>query len=61
MVRGTLEKTLNALLDEEADELCPAQRYERSADRVDTVSNLKQNVYKHIERWRNQAIEGVHP
>jgi transposase-like protein len=36
MVRGTVEETLNALLDAEADELCQAQRYERSADRVDT-------------------------
>ena len=36
MVRGTVEETLNALLDAEADELCQAQRYERSPDRVDT-------------------------
>lgn len=27
---------MNALLDAEADEICRAQRYERSADRVDT-------------------------
>ena len=36
MVRGTVEETLNSLLDAEADELCQAQRYERSPDRVDT-------------------------
>lgn len=36
LVRGTVEETLNAMLDAEADELCGAQRYERSADRVDT-------------------------
>ena len=36
MVRGTIEETLNALLDAEADEMCKAQRYERSPDRVDT-------------------------
>jgi transposase-like protein len=36
MVRGTVEETLNALLEAEADELCGASRYERSADRVDT-------------------------
>jgi transposase-like protein len=134
MVRGTVEETLNSLLDAEADELCRAQRYERSADRVDTraghykrklhtkagavevkmpklrrqtfetaiieryrrrdisieeaivqmylagvsvrrveditealwgtrvssgtVSKLNQKVYKHIERWRNLALEG---
>ena len=36
MVRGTVEETLNAMLDAEADEMCQAQRYERSADRIDT-------------------------
>src|SRR5210317_138540 len=36
MVRGTVEEMLNALLDAEADDLCQAQRYEHSADRVDT-------------------------
>ena len=134
MVRGTVEETLNAMLDAEADDLCNAQRYEHSPDRVDTragsytrklhtkageveikvpklrkqtfetaiieryrrrdisieeaivqmylagvsvrrveditealwgtrvssgtVSKLNQKVYKHIERWRTQAIEG---
>jgi transposase-like protein len=134
MVRGTVEETLNAMLDAEADDLCNAQRYEHSPDRVDsragsykrklhtkagevevkvpklrkqtfetaiieryrrrdisieeaivqmylagvsvrrveditealwgtrvssgTVSNLNQKVYKHIERWRNQPLEG---
>jgi transposase-like protein len=36
VVRDTVEATLNALLDAEADELCGARRYERSPDRVDT-------------------------
>jgi len=134
MVRGTVEETLNAMLDAEADDLCNAQRYEHSPDQVDTragsytrklhtkageveikvpklrkqtfetaiieryrrrdisieeaivqmylagvsvrrveditealwgtrvssgtVSKLNQKVYKHIERWRTQAIEG---
>jgi transposase-like protein len=134
MVRGTVEETLNAMLDAEADEMCKAQRYERSPDRIDTragsykrklhtkagevevnmpklrkqtfetaiieryrrrdisieeaivqmylagvsvrrvedvtealwgtrvssgtVSNLNQKVYKHIDRWLNQKIEG---
>jgi len=35
MVRGTVEETLNALLDAEADEMCGAQRYERSPERID--------------------------
>jgi len=134
MVRGTVEETLNAMLEAEADDMCNAQRYEHSPDRVDTragsykrklhtkagevevkvpklrkqtfetaiieryrrrdisieeaivqmylagvsvrrveditealwgtrvssgtVSNLNQKVYKHIERWRTQRIEG---
>jgi putative transposase len=36
VVRGTVEETLNALLDAEADRMCNAQRYERSAARRDT-------------------------
>src|ERR1700739_2095154 len=36
VVRGTVEETLNALLDAEADRLCNAQRYERSEGRRDT-------------------------
>ena len=36
LVRGTVEETLNALLEAEADEMCNAQRYEHSPDRVDT-------------------------
>ena len=137
IVRGTVEETLNAMLDAEADELCNAQRYEHSPDRVDTragsyqrklhtqagevelkmpklrkqtfdtaiieryrrrdisieeaivqmylagvsvrrveditealwgtrvssgtVSKLNQKVYKHIERWRTQPLEGRYP
>ena len=36
MVRGTVEETLNALLDAEADGFCGAGRYERSQGRLDT-------------------------
>lgn len=36
LVRGTVEDTLNAMLDAEADAMCGAQRYERSPDRIDT-------------------------
>jgi putative transposase len=137
VVRSSVEETLNALLDSEADEICRAQRYQRSADRVDTraghyerkletkagevslkipklrrlpfetaiieryrrreasveealvemylagvsvrrveditealwgarvssgtVSRLNQKIYRHIEAWRNRAIEGEFP
>ena len=33
VVRGSVEETLNTLLDAEADQLCNAQRYERSEAR----------------------------
>jgi transposase-like protein len=36
VVRGTVEETLNALLESEADRLCNAQRYERTEARRDT-------------------------
>jgi transposase-like protein len=36
VVRETVEETLNRMLDAEADDLCKATRYQRSADRVDT-------------------------
>jgi transposase-like protein len=36
IVKGTVQETLNAMLDAEADQLCNAQRYERSAERKDT-------------------------
>jgi putative transposase len=36
VVRNTVEETLNALLDAEADRLCGAQRYERNEARRDT-------------------------
>ncbi|MEQ9379871.1 MAG: IS256 family transposase [Pirellulales bacterium] len=36
VVRQSVEETLNGLLDAEADELCGAERYERSPERVDT-------------------------
>jgi putative transposase len=36
VVRGTVEETLNALLDAETDRLCNARRYERSEARRDS-------------------------
>jgi transposase-like protein len=36
VVRGTVEETLNALLEAEADRLCGAARYERTEARKDT-------------------------
>ena len=36
LVRGTVEETLNKLLDEEADRITNAHRYERTEERLDT-------------------------
>src|SRR5262245_62067224 len=36
IVRGSVEETLNALLEAEVDQLCNAQRYKRSEARRDT-------------------------
>ena len=36
VVRQSVEETLNGLLEAEADQLCQAKRYERTADRADT-------------------------
>ena len=137
MVRSSVEETLNALLQAEADQICRAGRYERSPERVDTraghyerkletkagevrlkvpklsslpfetaiieryrrgeysveqalvemylagvsvrrveditealwgtrvssgtVSRLNQKIYRHIDAWRNRAIDGEFP
>ena len=36
MVLGTVEQTLNAMLDAEADEITQAHKYERTESRADT-------------------------
>lgn len=36
VVRGTVEETLNSLLDAEADAICQAEKYERSPERTTT-------------------------
>lgn len=42
LVRGTVEETLNSLLDAEADALCKAQRYERNSERCSTRAGYYQ-------------------
>src|SRR5271168_520303 len=48
LVRDTVEDTLNAMLDAEADQLCGAGRYERSQARQDTphVTEAMQSLIK---------------
>jgi len=40
LVKGTVEETLSAMLDAEADELCGAKRYVRSPERQDTRAGI---------------------
>ncbi|WP_308602763.1 IS256 family transposase [uncultured Fibrobacter sp.] len=49
LIRGTVEDTLNAMLDEEAASLCNAERHERSEGR------------SKIEEWRNRPLSGEYP
>src|SRR5215470_5829638 len=64
-IYGTVEETLNALLDAEADRLCNAQRYERSAARRDTraghyergLQTKAGEVRLRVPKLRRQAFE----
>jgi hypothetical protein len=60
MVRGTVEETLNAMLDAEADRLCGAGRYERNEARgalqmSETGRSLSRKkkgpAQRDLERW----------
>ena len=65
MVRGTVEETLNAMLDAEADQLCGAGRYERSEARQDrragsyerTLQTRAGEVSLKIPKLRRQTFE----
>jgi transposase-like protein len=65
MVRGTVEEALNAMLDAEADRLCGAGRYERTAGRQDTRAghyerNLETKAGKvslKVPKLRRQTFE----
>ena len=65
MVRGTVEETLNAMLDAEADRLCGAGRYERSEARQDTRAGSDErtlhtkagDVSLRIPKLRRQTFE----
>jgi len=65
MVRGTVEETLNALLEAEADRLCNAQRYERREARQDsragsyerTLHTKAGDVSLKVPKLRRQTFE----
>jgi transposase-like protein len=65
IVRGTVEDTLNALLDAEADRLCNAKRYERTEARRDLRAGSYQRklhtrageVSLRVPKLRRQTFE----
>ena len=65
IVRGTVEDTLNALLDAEADRLCNATRYERTEARRDTrAGSYRRRLHTRagevtlkVPKLRRQAFE----
>lgn len=65
LVRSTVEETLNKLLDEEADRLCNAGRYEHSDGRTDTRAghyarklHVKAGVVElHVPKLRKTTFE----
>ena len=64
VVRGTVEQTLNELLDAEADRLCQAKRYERSDKRRDTragyyTRNLSTKAGLDVLELLRQAVDDL--
>ncbi len=48
-VRGTVEETLNAMLDAEADAICNAQKYEHNPERKDTrAGHYERNLHTKV-------------
>jgi putative transposase len=68
MVRGTVEETLNAVLDAEAGQLCGAGRYERSQTRQHTRAGSYERSLqtsagevklKVAKLWRRSSATGL--
>ncbi len=65
IVRGTVEETLNKILDAEADKLCNAERYQRTQSRSDTRAGYYQRklhtrageVKLNVPKLRQQKFE----
>jgi hypothetical protein len=60
VVRSSVEETLNALLQAEADQICKAGRYERSPERVDTRAGHYERVDVEIDGIRrSRTLRGM--
>ena len=56
VVRSTVEESLNAMLDAEADRLCRAEQYERTEARPDTrAGSSGRSVGGDVSCWRERA------
>jgi len=61
LVRESVEKMLNELLDQEADRLTNARRYERSEERVDTRVGSYSRKLLNREIRRRTRVVGTFP
>lgn len=57
IVKGSVQETLNAMLDEEADLLSNAKRYERTEGRKDT----RAGSYKRALHTKTREVEMKYP
>lgn len=56
LVRGSVEKTLNELLDAEADALCNAPKYSRSPERTDSrAGHYTRKLHTGAGRWSSRC------
>ncbi len=61
IVRGSVEETLNSLLEAEADRLCNAGRHERSEARRDTrAGRSARKLHTHAGEVQLQGAEASH-
>ena len=60
VVRNTVEETLNAMLDAEADRLCRAERYERTEARKDTRAGSSAATTDESGRSHAEGAEAAH-
>jgi transposase-like protein len=56
VVRGTVEETLNALLEAEADRMCNAERYERTEARRDPLRSQRTQLPRHGQACFNPSV-----
>ena len=59
MVRSTVEETLNAMLDAEADQLCNAQKYERNEKRTNGRAGHYRNVLSVVPRGKMKEVAAM--